>query len=262
MNRSPWPVIAVVGGCGGAGASSLAALLACHRAGPGAISVLLDLDCMGGGIDILLGAETTAGARWSGLHATGDRLDPGQLRDGLPRWGEVAFLGCDGPHGPNPDAVRSVVHAARLLGPVVVDPGRYPTPARTAALADVDVAILIVPGEIRAVTAGAAQQASLDDVGFAGRQLLVARLDRPVLDPRRISEVLGLPLAGVVNADRGLAAGRDRGIDPARFTRATVALARELVESAVHELGALADIAVSDPDDRSATGPIRVDMDR
>ena len=69
------PVIGVVGGCGGAGASTFACVLAATAA-TGWPAVLVDLDPVAGGIDVLLGIEAVPGARWSGLRLGGGRLDP------------------------------------------------------------------------------------------------------------------------------------------------------------------------------------------
>ena len=192
-------------------------------------AVLLDLDALGGGIDISLGAETVPGARWSGLHATGARLDPEQLLDGLPRWRSVPFLACDGHEAPAPQAVRSVLRSAREIGPVVVDVGRSSTPARTSALAQLTAIVLVVPAEIRGVTAAAAMQAALRADGFDGELRVVVRTDGAVLGARRIAHVLDLTLAGSVRGDRGLAAARDRGIDPRRTRHSTRELAHELL---------------------------------
>ena len=68
----------VVGGSGGVGASTFAAVLAAVTAR----AMLVDIDVVGGGIDVLLGIEDVPGARWSGLRVGGGRLDPGSLADG------------------------------------------------------------------------------------------------------------------------------------------------------------------------------------
>ena len=64
------PVIAVLPGRGGGGASVFAAALT-HCAGQ---SLLMDLDPLGGGIDLLLGAESAPGLRWPDITAHGGRL--------------------------------------------------------------------------------------------------------------------------------------------------------------------------------------------
>ena len=63
-NSSPLAqVIVVVGARGGAGASSLAVALAQSSAQEGKRTVLLDADELGGGIDLVLGAEGHRGVR-------------------------------------------------------------------------------------------------------------------------------------------------------------------------------------------------------
>jgi secretion/DNA translocation related CpaE-like protein len=223
-------MLGILGGCGGAGASSLCAtIVAVAARGSGVTPVLVDLDTIGGGLDVALGAETVPGARWSGLHAAGGRLDPEQLLEGLPRWQSVPFLACDGHVAPSPQAVRSVLRAAREIGPIVVDLGRAPTSARAAALEWISALVIVVPSEIRAVTAAAAILAAAVDDGFGGLTRVVVREDSPVLRARRIADVLDLELAGSMAPDRGLRAGRDRGIDPRRFRRGTRSLAGRLL---------------------------------
>lgn len=238
-------LVGVLGGSGGAGASCFAAALtalACEdvaapsrrRLRTTSLSTvtpfLIDLDPSGGGLDVALGAEGVAGARWSGLHAGGGRLDPEQLLDGLPRWRGAPFLTCDGHVPPAAGAVRSVIRSAREIGPVVLDLGRSSTSARTAALELLPALVIVVAAEIRAVTAAAAVHAAVADDGFAGVTRLVVRTDDAVIGSRRIAEVLGLPLAGSLGVDPGLRSARDRGIDPRRFRRGTRALAREVLE--------------------------------
>jgi secretion/DNA translocation related CpaE-like protein len=237
-------VIGLLGGCGGAGSSSLSAALAAvafdaasTSAGgrrrtssiSGSIPLLVDLDPSGGGVDVALGAEGVPGARWSGLHAAGGRLDPDQLLDGLPRWHGIPFLACDGHVPPAAAAVRSVIHSGREIGPVVLDLGRATPPARTAALELVTALVIVVPGEIRAVTAAATVRATVAQDGFTGAVGLVVRTDGAVIGASRIAEVLDLTLAGCLGNDPGLRSARDRGVDPRRLRRGTRNLARALL---------------------------------
>lgn len=228
-HRQTAPVIGILGGCGGAGASSLAAVVAARGGGADIWPVLIDLDPLGGGIDVALGAEHANGARWSGLYAAGGRLDPDQLAEGLPRWADVPFLACDTAMAPSPDAVRSVLAAAAAIGPVIVDLGRSPTPARGAALAVADAVVLLVPADVRAISAAACVRDSA--VEFGGQwQLVVRSSRRTVVGPDWAAQLLGLPLTGVLGADGGLRAGRDRGIEAHRVGRSTARLARVLLE--------------------------------
>lgn len=215
-------LLGVLGGCGGAGATSLAAALAACSREP---AVVVDLDALGGGIDVVLGAEDQPGARWSGLHASGGHLDPAQLLDGLPRWAGVPVLACDSSAVPDPDAVGSVLRAGAEIGTVLVDLGRCSTPARTVALQMVGGIVLLVPAEMRGATAAAAMRTRLSEDGFEGPVRVVVRCQRPVVSPARIAEVLGLELAGTFDDDAGIRAGRDRGIDARRLSRNTRSLA-------------------------------------
>ena len=65
--RRKGSVLAVVGGRGGAGASVLAAAVAVRAAADGDPVLLVDCDPLGGGLDLVLGAEDAAGPRWPEL---------------------------------------------------------------------------------------------------------------------------------------------------------------------------------------------------
>lgn len=225
----PFGVLGVLGGCGGAGASSLVGALAvCSRAAP----MVVDLDALGGGIDVVFGAEDQSGARWSGLHTSGGRLDPAQLREGLPRWAGVPVLACDSSAVPDADAVGSVLRAAAEVGPVIVDLGRCSTPARSVALELLSSIVLVVPAEIRGATAAAAMRTRLSEDGFEGALHLVVRRQQPVVSAARIAAVLDLALAGTLDDDAGIRGARDRGIDVRRLSRNTRALAGRLLARA------------------------------
>src|SRR5690606_16343574 len=60
----PGRVLAVVGGRGGAGASVLATATAVVSARSGDRTLLVDCDPLGGGLDLVLGAEEVTGLRW------------------------------------------------------------------------------------------------------------------------------------------------------------------------------------------------------
>src|SRR4029079_14177003 len=109
----PARVIGLVGGCGGAGANTLAAGLALTAAGRGP-SWLVDLDPLGGGADTGLGAELSAGARWNDLQTLTGRLSPHALRAALPAVAGVTVVavGGDAVRELTPEAVRAGVTAA------------------------------------------------------------------------------------------------------------------------------------------------------
>ena len=83
-DRPGAPIIGLIGGRGGAGASVIAAALARAAVDARYECVLVDADPLGGGADLLLGAEDEPGLRWPDLSAARGRLAPGVLLAGLP----------------------------------------------------------------------------------------------------------------------------------------------------------------------------------
>ena len=71
-------MLAVVGGRGGAGASVFAVATAVRAARSGERALLVDCDPLGGGVDLVLGAEDLDGLRWpevgTGAGTSGLRL--------------------------------------------------------------------------------------------------------------------------------------------------------------------------------------------
>ncbi|HTZ43782.1 MAG TPA: hypothetical protein VMB79_07945 [Jatrophihabitans sp.] len=216
------PVIGVVSGCGGAGGSTLAAVLA-GRSGPAAF--LLDCDPLGGGIDVLLGCERVTGPRWGQVRVRGGALDPQVLLAALPRWGDVRFLAVDR-QPPDAAAIRAVVTAAATLAPTVVDLPRAGSPARTAALERCDLVLLATPAEVRGLTAAATVAAGLP----AARTALVVRGSSRALPPARISELLNLPVAAELTYDR--AGSSADGLRMDRVRRRTCQRADDLLARA------------------------------
>jgi secretion/DNA translocation related CpaE-like protein len=187
-------VIGVVGGRGGAGASTFAAVLAA-MAGLGGRVVLVDLDPVAGGLDVLLGVEGVPGARWSGLRLDGGRLDATALLDGLPSWGRVSVLAAD--REPAPAAVAQVLDVAARAGPVVVDLGRWDTPWRATALERCALVVLVCGADVRSVTGARSVRLGLRTV-LTG--LVVVRAARAAAPATRVAELVDMPLIGAVPA--------------------------------------------------------------
>jgi secretion/DNA translocation related CpaE-like protein len=148
-------VLTITAAVGGAGASSLAAALAQHLGEPGRPAVLVDLDRDGGGIDVMLGAEATAGARWDELAGITGPVDEAVLLSALPARDHVRLLSWS-PRGeiePDVTAVGHVLDAfVRAPSAVVVDMGRRDA-AASVALARADSCVVLVPLRVRAVAA-------------------------------------------------------------------------------------------------------------
>ncbi|TVT14095.1 septum site-determining protein Ssd, partial [Amycolatopsis acidiphila] len=147
-------VIGVIGGRGGAGASVFAAALGLAAGEDGAL--LVDCDPLGGGLDLLLGAESTDGARWPSLQLDGGRISMKALRDALPEHahprGRLPFVSCDRDgDGPTADALASVVDAGRRAGKVVVcDLPRHVDARTRPIVARADLIVVVMPAELRA----------------------------------------------------------------------------------------------------------------
>jgi hypothetical protein len=208
-------VIGVVGGSGGVGASTFAAVLAAV-AGTG---VLIDLDPVGGGIDVLLGIEGVGGARWSGLRLGGGRLDPALLAEGLPRWGGVSVLAADLP--PPAGAVPAVLEAARSLGPVVLDLGRSPSARRSAGVEQCCLVVLLAAGDVRGLAAARVAAIALSDV----RTGLVVR--RGTMAADETAQLVGAPLLGELPS---IATRGDRACRPGRLPRPEARLAAGILD--------------------------------
>lgn len=80
----PALAVGVIGGSGGAGASTLACALALRAARAGERTILIDGDPLGGGMDVLLGGEAAEGLRWPDFAASRGRVGAGALAESLP----------------------------------------------------------------------------------------------------------------------------------------------------------------------------------
>jgi secretion/DNA translocation related CpaE-like protein len=227
-------VVAVVGGRGGAGASTLAVAVALAAVRRRLRTALVDGDPLGGGLDLLLGAEQIPGLRWADLVDVRGRLQPGLLTEGCVRvdgvhlvsWGagpvsERAWSGplpaAAGPAGEvgsavaSPEAMGAVLDAAaRECELAVVDLPRSFGPTETAALITCHQVLLVVPAEVRAAAAAARVAEAM--AGLVADLRLVVRGPAPAgLPAQAVADLLGLPLAAALPAEPGLAAALDRG---------------------------------------------------
>lgn len=186
-------VIAVSGASGGVGTSSLCVGLAMHAATRERVA-LVELARSGGGIDLLLGAETQEGLRWDALaQARGElgQLDSLVRADGI----SLVALDRDQPVTPHADAVHAVVTSlARSHSHVVVDAGCGLTADVPASASE----LMVVAADVRGV---AAARMVLDQRASAPDFLVVRRSPWRQLPPDAIAKALGLPLAGVARHD-------------------------------------------------------------
>lgn len=215
---------AVVGGSGGVGASTLAAGLAMVAAQAGDRAMLVDADPLGGGIDLLIGAERIDGWRWPRL--TGARGHLGDLAGQLPRVDGVDVLSMSrGEHDPQPDAeqMKAVLSsAARSHDLAVVDVPRALTAAGREALRRADAVMLLVQADLRGIAAGRQIARQLDDACTA-LGVLVRTTRSAGVGAHAVAEGLELPLLGTVSDDPSLRTAVERGDPPGRAGRSPLA---------------------------------------
>jgi secretion/DNA translocation related CpaE-like protein len=234
--RADGRVVAVIGGRGGAGATVLAAGLAITAGRRGLGALLVDADPLGGGLDIALGWEDLVGLRWSGLSQADGRVDADALVDALPRRGDVVILSFDRGdlRALRPEAMAATLDAGRRARAlVVVDLPRQLDEAAVSALQAADRAFLVVPAELRA--AAAAGRVARAVAPHCEDLALVVRGPSPGgLKADEVTRALGLPLAGTLRPEPGLAAALERGEAPAQTGRGPLAaLCQRLVTELV-----------------------------
>lgn len=221
----PALTIGVVGGRGGAGASTLACALAVTAARDGRRAMLIDGDPLGGGLDILLGAERAGGLRWPDLADSRGRVNSGALEESLPRLDALSVLSWDRSDSVviPPQAMRSVLGAARRRGGVVVvDLPRRVDEAVAESLAQIDVGLLVVPAELRAVAA-ATRVASAVSMVLKDLRVVARGPFASGLGDEEIAKLIGLPLAGELPSEPDLLDARDGGGPPGASGRGPLA---------------------------------------
>ncbi len=227
-NRGPsWNgrCVAVMGACGGAGASVFAGAIAFASARTGRSSLLLDCDPWGAGLDVILGVESDPGLRWTDLAAPAGRLPVEELARAVPRirvgGSAISVL----THGRaatdplDPQAVDVVIDAGRRgAWTTVVDLPRPPGPVPDRVLERCDLLVLVAPADVRACWAAQRVRARLRE--FAVDAALVVRGPSPCgLGAAELADVLELPLLAQMRAEPGLAQELEFGLSLATGRR-------------------------------------------
>ncbi len=220
------PVVAVVGGRGGAGASLLAVALALAGRRARLRTALLDADPLGGGLDLLLGAEHAPGSRWEEFSDRQGRMVWSALRDTLPHAHGIPVVTWNArrPCTPVPPAAMRTVlgAAARGCQLLVADLPRALDAAAAEVLRRATVTLLVLPADVYSVVA-AERLVPLLRESVADLRLVVRGASPDGLSAQTVAAVLGLPLEGELADEPGLDRLLERGDIPANRPRSPLA---------------------------------------
>jgi secretion/DNA translocation related CpaE-like protein len=187
-------------------------LLAAAVAQAAGDTLLVDLEPLGGGIDLLVGGEGSPGLRWSDLALEGGRLNWSAVREAPPRHRGISLLsGTRRGYELGGAPVDAVVDAGRRGGVAVVcDLPRRLTDATQPALDAADLVVVVGRCDVRACAATAAVApvlaATNPNLG------LVVRGPSPGgLRATEVADITGLPLLASIKAQPQLARQLERG---------------------------------------------------
>ncbi len=227
-------VLGVLGGRGGAGASVLAAELAVAAAGEGSDVLLCDADPLGGGADLLLEDTPDGGLRWDDLTSLTGPLRAGALRMAVPRArggpGVLTFQPCGTRELPGRVLIEALEAGRRGHELVVVDLPRRVDPPAVTALGRLDMLLLLVPAEVRAVAAAAAVLDVVRPV-VADLRLVVRSAAPGGLPAHAVADALAVPVAARWPSPRSLTTSLDRADPPGRAGRRPLARAARRLAS-------------------------------
>lgn len=216
-------VIGVIGGSGGAGATTFACALGQGAAGAGD-AVVIDCDPQGPGLDRMLGLERTEGFRWDALCQTTGRLSARALRDALPRAGSLGVLSWyvgAGAQTLQAFAVREALSAARRgHDTVVVDLPRTSDRLVDEIAARCDRLFVVTVGSVLGVSAAARMRAR-----FAGHPDVGVVLRGEAVDAADVESVVRLPIVVQMRDQPRLSEALDLGLGPLRSRRGPLARA-------------------------------------
>ncbi|MCX6400629.1 MAG: septum site determining protein [Propionibacteriales bacterium] len=236
-------VIGVIGGSGGAGATTLACALGQWAAHSGP-SVVIDCDPLGPGLDRMLGVERCDGFRWDALCQTTGRLSARALREALPRRGGVGVLSwyVDGRvQTLQAFAVREALSAARRgHHVVVVDLPRSPDPLIDEVAARCDELLVATSASVVGIAGAARMRARFADHAAPG---VVLRGE--AFSTSDVQRAVGLPVVAQMRNQRGLGEAVDLGFGPLRSTRGPLARAAARILGDPVAEGDAADLGVA-----------------
>lgn len=225
--------IVVVGGRGGAGATTLACSLGLTAAARGLSAVVLDADPLGTGVELVLGTESVEGLRWRSLDTAAGVVAPAALAGALPLRSGLASLSWetddDAPRVP--DGAASVWSAAtRGFDVVIVDqPRTVADDAWTGAVLGGSVlSVVVIDDDIGGIAAARRQIVWLSERTPAVAAV-VARRGRGGLGRAVVESSIDVPVIATMRRDRRLQAAVDHGRGPGR-SRPMNRLSRQVLD--------------------------------
>lgn len=209
-------VLAVLGARGGAGASVFTVAVGLTALKAGNNTLLIDCDPRGGGLDLVLGAETEEGLRWPDMQLSAGRVAAASLHTKLParRRGNAQLTMLSGARkgeGPAPDAVAAIIEAGRRAGEIVVcDVPRQLEAAAWSAIDRADLTVIVTPAELRACITATQLAKDLKDRGITP-QLIVRGPSPGGLRVDEIAGSVGIPVLTTMRPEPQLAQSLERG---------------------------------------------------
>jgi secretion/DNA translocation related CpaE-like protein len=208
--------VGVIGGCGGAGASTFAAALALVSARSGEPTTIVDADPLAWGLELVLGCEAAAGLRWPDVARTEGRVSAAALRGALPHIQGLAVLSWsrDAQRRTDPDVARTMLQAAQRGSTlVVVDLPRAVDRSAARLLDACDVVVLVVVSDVHGIASAAPVRAMLRDRG-ANVRLVVRDAPGSDLGTSAIESRLGTTVVGRLPTRRSIRRAVEAGIGP------------------------------------------------
>jgi len=225
-------LLAIAGACGGAGASTLATGLAIAAARQDARVLLIDGDFFGGGLDLLLGAESVTGLRWPELADVSGRLSPHSLIPSLPAAHGVVLVssGRQAVARPSLAAWQSMLAFGQHFDLTIVDLGRDLAAQPQLWWPDATGPQLwcVVPSRIRAIAAAAACLEHWRD-RWEGVDVIARQCDRGI-SAADLGRVLGRSVRGSLPDDPSVQTAAELGEEiGGSFAKACASLVQELL---------------------------------